>query len=188
MLSTLEDYFIIENSDITFEKMLNSSYLSKERADELKKSKVLLIPLEDFRENIHLCFYQGARELSIYLNENNPELSFDLCIEKTDYQELTLHGEEFRLGVFLLQNIIAPVFVGVIVKYINTMLFAKKEDTISIDLIITKQDPTDESLRIKYRGNPIDFEEKVNKQLGIYSKSGKFVEGNSSGTKINELF
>ena len=58
----------------------------------------------------------------------------------------------------------------------------------NIDLILTDQPSSKKSLHIKYRGNPIDFESKISEKIKLYSKSGKIIEEDSNGNKINALF
>lgn len=180
-------YSIIKKSEITFDTELSKDYVSDGTKALIKNCSVLMLPLENFRKQSPLCFNEGFRNLFFYLKENLPEHSIDLCIDKEKIEEIALHSAEFHLGKFLIENIIAPVFVGLISDYLKKKLFAKEDDIASIDLIIADKNTKDKSTEISFKGKPSELIDTLNRNVAIYTKDGHIKNLDEGCHKIDVL-
>lgn len=180
------DYLTVENSQISFQKIFTKDFLAADRSLSLRNANVILLPLENYREEIPLCFHHGTRSLYLYFKQNHPEIALDLCVNSNDFKELSLHSDEFRLGAFILESILAPTFVTILSHYIINTLFAKKEDKVNVDLIVLKEKSNEEGVKIRYRGSPVEMELEINTQIELYTKNGKLVSSSNLGNHIDE--
>lgn len=168
-----EKYIKSERTTITKEESIIKYSKSIENQEKLRKCSVLMLPMENFRKQAPLSFYEGFRNLYFYLQGKLGKEQIDLCIDKEKIEELSLHSDEFRLGIFLLEFIIAPTFVGLLIEYLKTRLFAKKEDTVSVDLILSNEkDPQSKNIKISYKGSPDEMENKILNEIQSYDKKG----------------
>lgn len=180
------DYLTVENTHTSFPEVLTKNYIDSDRLLELEKSKIILLPLENYREQIPLCFHHGTRSLYLYFKENHPEIDLDLCINEKDFKELALHSDEFRLGTFILEKILAPTFVSLLTHYIINALSAKKDDKVNLNLIVVDDKSKQEGIKLRYRGSPVDMESKINTQIKLYTKDGEIVSTKNIGHHIDE--
>ena len=168
-----EKYLKSERTTITKEESIIKYSKSIENQEKLRKCSVLMLPMENFRKQAPLSFNEGFRNLYFYLQDKLGKEQIDLCIDKEKIEELSLHSDEFRLGIFLLEFIIAPTFVGLLIEYLKTRLFAKKEDTVSVDLILSNEkDPQSKNIKISYKGSPDEMENKILNEIQSYDKKG----------------
>ena len=182
-----EEYIKSEKSTITKEESIIKYSKSIENQDKLRKCSVLMLPLENFRKQAPLCFNEGFRNLYFYLQDKLGKEQFELCIDKENIEELALHSDEFRLGIFLLEFIIAPTFVGLLIEYLKTKLFAKKEDTVSVDLILSNEkEPLSKNIKISYKGSTDEMENKILNEIYTYDKKG-ILKKQSEQHKIDVL-
>lgn len=182
-----EKYIKSEKSTITKENSIVKYSKSIENQEKLRNCSILMLPVENFRKQAPLSFYEGFRNLYFYLQDRLGKDKIDLCIDKENIQELSLHSDEFRLGIFILEFILAPTFVGLLVEYLKNKLFAKKEDTVSVDLILSNnKDSNKENIKISYKGSTDDMENKILNQIYLYDKSG-IKKTSSEGHKIDVL-
>jgi hypothetical protein len=56
MISDIPDYLTAEDSKISFPQLLQKEYLNKDRVAVLNKARAILLPLENYRKDIPLCF------------------------------------------------------------------------------------------------------------------------------------
>lgn len=180
-------YSIIKESKITFDTELSKDYVSDGTKVLIKNCSVLMLPLENFRKQTPLCFNEGFRNLFFYLKENLPENSVELCIDKEKIEEIALHSAEFHLGKFLIENIIAPVFVDLLSDYLKNKLFAKDDDIASIELIIADKNGKDKSKEISFKGKTTDLIDTLNKNIVIYNKEGQIKNLGEEEHKIDVL-
>lgn len=181
------DYLKVKENQFSFSDAISKNYIDSLRKEELNKSDILLLPLENFRENIPLCFHSGTRSLYLFLKENHPEFKADLCIGKKEFKEIALHNDEFRLGTFLLECILAPTFVSVLSYYVKKNLSHKSDDKVTVNFIIVNDKSSKESLEISFRGSPVEMEKKINDKIKEYSHKGEIISKNENGKNIDEL-
>lgn len=168
-----EHYIKSEPTELTLENSILKYSNSMENRKKLGNCSILMLPIENFRQQAPLSFFEGFRNLYIYLREKLGKEKFDLCIDKENIQELALHSDEFRLGIFILESFLAPVLVGLLVEYLKNILFAKNEDTVSVDLILSNKKEIEKgSIKISYKGSTNDMEKKILDQIILYDKNG----------------
>ena len=168
-----EQYIKTEKSTMKKDELISKYSKSIENQERLRKCSVLMLPIENFRKQESLTFYEGFRNLYFYLQDKLGKEQVDLCIDKENIKELSLHSDEFRLGIFLLESILAPTFVGLLVDYLKTKIFAKKNDTVSVDIILSNEKKSsNDNIKISYKGSPDNMEKELLNQISTYDKNG----------------
>ncbi len=168
-----EQYIKTEKSTMKKDELISKYSKSIENQERLRKCSVLMLPIENFRKQESLTFYEGFRNLYFYLQDKLGKEQVDLCIDKGNIKELSLHSDEFRLGIFLLESILAPTFVGLLVDYLKTKIFAKKDDIVSVDIILSNEKKSsNDNIKISYKGSPDNMEKELLNQISTYDKNG----------------
>jgi hypothetical protein len=170
---------------LTFENVLNDNNLSKERITELRKYKMLFLPVKNYRNKEGYFFHSATRDFYLYCKSENPDNNFEFCTEKSEYKELLLNANEFYLGTLILRDILIPIFTGLIANYLFKIL-TNKDDKINTNIIIQNSN-TNKSDEITFRGTKKDFDEKVLNSLLTYSKHGKFIKSDKKGGNVDVL-
>jgi hypothetical protein len=181
-----KDNFTVTFTDIGFKSAIERPYIGPKRIAELTKSNIVILPLENFRDDVPLCFHSGTRNIFLFLKEIDG-FQPEICVEKDQYKEITLHSDELRFGTFLLTYVIAPIFVSVFSNYINKKLNAKQDDKVSLNVIVENKDRAGGNLKISYRGSPREIEEKLGGAIKRYGAGGKVIEDKTTGRKIDEF-
>jgi len=179
------DYFEIKKSDLTFESILNEGTLSQERATELKRFKMLILPVKKYYNEKGYFFYSASRDFYWFCKKENPDDCLDFCVEKSNFKELSLNCNEIYLGTFIILQVALPIFCNLISNFIYDKL-NEKDDKIAINIIINNN-ITQQSHEISFKGTKTEFDEKVIKTLHTYSKNGAIILHEQKGTKIDVL-
>ncbi|MGE8705370.1 MAG: hypothetical protein ACN6O5_22040 [Achromobacter sp.] len=130
----LKERFEVSPSDLTFEVLAKNA--PEELLHNINDIGVLILPSHGTDDS----FYNGSLDTLDYLNNN--KIKTDIYVRDEEYKELGLHGADIWLGTFFLKNFVIPIFCGVIASYIHEKLKAKKDDKISLKLIVEKNDGT----------------------------------------------
>ena len=186
MENLFPDYFEIKESDVTFESLLIDENLTQERTTELKKYQMLFIPIRNYRNNEGYYFYNSTRDFYIQSKNESPENHFEYYTEKNKYKELLLNSTELYLGTILLKDIILPIAIKLLNKFLLKKLL-NNDDKVIINIIVQNTN-TNKSEMIEFRGTKQDFEKKVINALQLYSKEGKLILPKESGRKIDVLY
>ena len=128
----IKEYFIIEESELTFEKLVLDA--PNALSSELKEKGVVILPSHGHDD----AFYTGTLDTLDFLNEN--QLNTDVYATDEDYKELSLHGADIWLGTFFIKNFVIPVFCSVIAAYVYDKIKAKQDDKISLRFMVEKKD------------------------------------------------
>lgn len=139
----------IEPTDRDFDYWLSRSYVDDDLKALLSNANVLIVPREDYPGFNGPIFPQGTDQLLEFLKENSPAgIVPEACISDGDYDDLTLHHDLFDLGIFVVQDLVAPVIAGLIVKYANLRRTNKPD--IKVTFIVV--DPEAPTKQITYEG------------------------------------
>ncbi len=118
---------VVNDSIDSFESWLSREYIPNDLKQSLSSASILIVPIEDLRENVDLAFPVGTSELFQYFKENLPtDLGIDICIRDEDYQEFAFFSDYKRYGKFFVKSLAVPVFVTVLSAYITYKVL--KED------------------------------------------------------------
>lgn len=157
-----ERYFIVEETPDSFSSWLARPYISEQLRKQLSKANILILPTEEFRDKSEPLFPEGTEGLYAYFQDNKHEsLHIDILVEEENYKEFALHYDLFNVGVFLVVNIVTPIFTGLLTNYIQSKLGSKvNKADINIELIVV-DNLKKKATRIKYKGPAVQFEEKI---------------------------
>lgn len=162
-------------TDENREQWIKKVSLEPSLIEGVRNCDVLLLPT-DFR-NITNGFYSTTNDFLQYIKKKE-NITTDICINDNEYKLISLNSREFRLGNFILNGIVLPIFIGVVTEYILDYHKASpQEDKISISMIIEKDDG---NYKLEYNGNIENFlklKEKLNEET-------KNEENNRSSTKL----
>lgn len=155
-------YFIIEESTDSFSSWLARPYISDQLKKQLAKANVLILPTEGFRDKPEPLFPEGTEGLFSYFQDNkNESLHIDILVEDEEYKEYALHYDLVNIGVFLVVNIITPIFTGLLTNYIQNKLGSKvNKSDITVELIVVDNMKM-KATRLQYQGPAVEFEEKI---------------------------
>lgn len=99
----------------------------------IKDKNLIILPSHETKD----AFYAGSLDTLDYFNTHN--LDAEIYSTDDDYKELSLHGAEFWLGTFFASSIILPLLTNIMSSYIYDKLKAKKDDGISLKVIIERK-------------------------------------------------
>ena len=128
------------------EKYIQTEYIKK----ELKKSDLILLPYENFRDQEGPLFPENFIKFYDYCKENLINYDVEICIEESNYKEVVLHSNYLDLGKWLIKNIATPVIVGLVIGYAQETIGADKLDKTNIKLEIIEKD---NYKKISYEGD-----------------------------------
>lgn len=120
--------FNIKDSIFTFESLITDA--SPEISSILKEKNVIILPSHGYKD----AYYAGTLETLNYLNENN--INADVYVTYDEYKELGLHAADIWLGTFIIKNFVIPIFCRVVSACVYDKIKAKKNDEISLTIII----------------------------------------------------
>lgn len=149
--------FTIEESNLTFEKLLNDAPL--ELANTLKEVGVVILPSHGHDD----AYYAGTLDTLDYLKENG--VSTDIYATDDEYKELGLHGADIWLGTFFIKNVVIPIFCSVISAYIYDKIKAKTGDKISLKFMVEKKDG--KAVTVQFDGKIEELDKAMNAVKGI---------------------
>jgi hypothetical protein len=148
----INEHFEVSEGGPTFQELVEQA--SPSLVSEIQGKSVLILP-SHYTAN---TFYRGTLEILDYMKEN--QVDVDIFSSDEEYKELSLHGDDFWLGTFILQSVVIPIFCGVISSYIYDKLKAKPDDKISLKFIVEKKDKS--SATVSYEGKVEDVEKALN--------------------------
>lgn len=155
-----ETIFKIEKVGVTFRT------IKAEFGDinlDISNKNVLSLPLRGYRlqpENFpdQKAFHRGINDVYDFFTASD-DIQFDVYADEEEISYLSLHSDTFWLGTFLLTGVATPFFINLLTSYIYDKLKAKKEDEISIDVIVDQGE--DKSTAVRYKGKVADFDKAI---------------------------
>lgn len=128
----------IKEEQLTFAKLINDAPV--ELAQLIKGKGLIVLPSHGSDD----AFYAGSLDTLDYFNASG--VDSDIYSLDDDYKELSLHGADLWIGTFFISSILIPVFCNLMSSYIYDKLKAKKDDKVSLKVIVERRDGTSVSV------------------------------------------
>ena len=158
---------VIKDTPEDFETWINKDFISPELRVQLRKSDILLIPTEGFRDLTYPVFPVKTEELFNYLRKNSPEdINIDICIEDKDYREVALHSDLVILSSFIVSSVALPILINLISTYLSQKLLKPEKTNVKVSITVVNKDG--ESKNLSYEGSVDHFKEVANKSKDLW--------------------
>jgi hypothetical protein len=154
-------------------------WTSSDAADRIRKSNVVILPWENFREGQALLFPQGTTGIFRDLENAVSSGSVSIAVERSQYSEITLHSNFFRNPKILVTAVMLPIVLGVIANRVDRAIpeFGEKTPsgpsmenpsstagaTVELELIVEGQHG--KCISVKYKGPANNLVESVIRQV-----------------------
>lgn len=138
---------------------------------ELNDSKILLVPVLNFRGREGYTYQEGTTDFFNYLKEkSNKEVKLAFS---EYYQENVLHNDWIRITELLITVFVLPIATGLISSYIWDKInkSRKKPDEVKVDLSI-KVKKDEKIIDFKYEGDVTNLDNALS-QIKEIVKDGK---------------
>lgn len=163
------DDLIIKGTTENFETWINKDFISEELRVQLRKSDILLIPVEGFHDLTYPVFPVKTEELINYLRKNSPEdLHVDICIEDKDYKEVALHSDLVILSSFIVSSVALPILINLVSTYLSKKLLKPEKTNIKVSITVVNKDR--KSKNLMYEGSVGNFKEAANKAKELWEE------------------
>tara|TARA_R110002049_G_scaffold2511_6_gene18401 strand:+ start:3589 stop:4170 length:582 start_codon:yes stop_codon:yes gene_type:complete len=125
----------ISDSNESIETWLLKDFVTEDLRTDLKDVSILIVPVENLRENVHLAFPIGTEGILGYFKEQlEGNIKIDICITDEDYQEYAFYSNYKRLGDFVIQKVAIPVFVTVLSSFVIQKIIAEDNSQPQIEI------------------------------------------------------
>ncbi len=108
---SISNLVTVVEANESFETILRKEYIPQEYIENIKQASLLILPYENYRDDLPLCFPEYTEELYRYLHSHS-EISTEICVRDADFQILELHASIIKLGEFLIKDIIFPIVIN----------------------------------------------------------------------------
>ena len=144
----------IEDTDITFEGVYNSSYAPKD--EDIRKADYLIIPYRNFRDGVDYSYSEYAEDVLTYMKEKG--INIDIAATNEGFQPIEMHSLLLDLGAFLMMDVNLPLFINLTSSYIYDKLkyWHNKDADIHVEFISQKKNGSSKS--ITYSGPAKEFD------------------------------
>jgi hypothetical protein len=122
-----------------------------------READILIAPWEKFREDKDL-FPQGTSEFFKFIKKERPDILVAIAMSPSNYREVTLHGNEFRLPTALIKETLVAVFVGLCGEYLMHHQ-AQPKDVVQMELIV--ENASHKCISVKYKGPADTLAERI---------------------------
>lgn len=151
---------IIDDKE-TFNSIYSKTYVPLKYIEKIKKSNVLLLPYENYRDAVSYFFPEFTMEVYRYLNSND-KINAEICIGDDEYKTLELHSEVIIIPIMIINDVVLPIVLSMIAAWLydKAKSMNKKVEDIStnVNIIVEKND---KSKRIVYKGTVKNFYEVI---------------------------
>jgi hypothetical protein len=139
------------------------SWITGVTATTARKSDVLILPWDDFRDGHPALFPQGTTDFIKALRARTNH-SLAIAVDQSSYREIALHAFEWRLPKILCNTLVIPVFLNVLASYIYEEL-QSHPDTQIVQQELIVDDEQGRCISIQYKGPPNDLVETFKQQI-----------------------
>ena len=145
---SISNLVTVVEANESFETILRKEYIPQEYIENIKQASLLILPYENYRDDLPLCFPEYTEELYRYLHSRD-----------ADFQILELHASIIKLGEFLIKDIIFPIVINLFSSFLydkaKSLNQTPKETGVDVNLLIDKEGKCRE---VRYSGSVEDFE------------------------------
>lgn len=136
------------------EKYINKSYIPIDLKEQIQSTDIVILPIEGFRDYKKPLFPRGTENIYLYLKKNlPPRYKLEIAISDKNYKELSLHYDLIDLGIFMLKELMLPLFLNLLANFAFYKLKLKNnQEKIKLKIILT-----DKLKLIDFEGSVEDF-------------------------------
>jgi len=152
----------IDDCDVTFSSIYEKPYVTDELLEIIKGAEILIIPIEDFRDNGGLVFPEETDKLYHYFTEKAKQhnINVEICSADEDFKELELHSECITIATILIHAGAFDMAINILSAYLYEKLsryLANKRANINtkVNIIVEKRG---QSKIVKYDGAIENFD------------------------------
>ena len=134
------------------EEYTNKNYIPDNLKEQIQSADIVILPIEGFRNYKQPIFPRGTESIYLYLKKNLPsKYNLEIAISDEDYKELSLNYALIDLGIFMLKEVILPLFLNLLANY-TFYKFPSKNNNVKLKIILT-----DKLKSIDFEGSSNDF-------------------------------
>lgn len=158
-----EPKLTIGDTERSFDFWMNRPFIPTSLRAGLSNANVLFVPMDRWNDADGPLFPEGTESLLDYLRDNSPDgVSVDICITDDKYKELALHDATVVIAMLVVSNIVCPLVVNQIQRYLDTIRSSKRHP-VKIQIVI---DENGKAREIVYEGPVEQFASTVGSALG----------------------
>lgn len=151
----------VENAERARDFWMNRPELSRETRHKLHDADILIVPEGDDYMGKGAFFPEGTVDFYHFLMTQN--VSVEVAAEDDDFRELARHFNLHILGEYVVKDVALPIFIGLLLKYLENRLFNPEKSAIRIGVTCEKADGS--AKHLTYEGPVEDFDVKVKSLL-----------------------
>lgn len=146
-----QNQVIIEDTDITFEKIINDLNMPEGLAESIESANILLLPNKyDLFDEI--AFPEGTIEFFDFIRESpDKDTQVEILADDETFQLLQLHSSAVELAQIILVSGILPIALGLITNYMYDLLKKRNQNDVDVKVDIICEDKKGNK-RLKYEG------------------------------------
>jgi hypothetical protein len=138
--------FTITSTDENISYWQQKKYLSEITKHLMADAEVLIVPEEGFREYPIPVFPQNTLEIFDFLKES---IKVEVAIDDEQFQEVALNSRVHKIGKYVVNVAVLPVFFGLITNYLSDKLkHEDPKDQVELEIVVDK-DGKGSSIRFK---------------------------------------
>lgn len=147
----------IKNTERNRDFWLELPRLDETTRQSLRAADILIVPEGDDYQGKGAYFPEGTTEFYHFLIAQNAAV--EVTTNEEDFQELARHFDLYILGDFVLNKLSVPIFVALLVKYLDKRVLNSEKSAVKFAL--TCQHPDGSAKRLEYEGPVSTFETQI---------------------------
>jgi hypothetical protein len=172
----------INNSEKSFASVIQSNYLGEELKEVLHSANVLLVPNEGYGEDKDLIYFpSGTSDLYQFLVEKQDEnLNVNICIEDSEYKELSLHADWMIIAEIVVKDFLAPLLAALLAEYIIRHLGKRVDDTNVKSKLTVVNEEDSQQIEYYYEGPATEYKEIMTNAVSNFAQDITFLNKKKS--------
>lgn len=146
-----------EETDRNRQFWLSRPSLDEKTRENLRAANILIVPEGEDYEGKGAYFPEGTEDFYRFLRDQG--VNVEVAAQDENFQELARHFDLKIMGEFVLEYVLAPLFVNMVWSYCQSRVLNAQKSAIKIGLTIQKADGS--AKRLAYEGPLDEFEAKV---------------------------
>ena len=146
-----QNQVIIEDTNITFEKIMHDFNMPEGLAESIESANILLLPNKyDLFDEIALP--DGTIEFLDFIRESpDKDTQVEILADDETFQIMQLHSSAVELAHIILVSGVLPIALGLITNYIYDLLKKLNQNDVDVKVDIICEDKKGNK-RLKYKG------------------------------------